>query len=691
MLATLAAVLTMNPVTFRPPAVPLIAHDPFFSVWSFTDKLTDGWSKHWTGSTQALCGLVRIDGKAYRWAGSHSSSWPALSQTECQVEATTTHYTFEGDGVRLRVKFTSPALADDLIALSTPVAFVRFAWEATDGRAHKVEVYMDTTSEWVVDKVDQKVQWGRVKIAGADALRMGTQEQKTLNRSGDDNRIDWGYLYMIPPVGAKSALSSDGECRGSFFKDGSLPTSDDLEMPRPANRNWPVLSSAFELKAGDEKYVAMAYDDVDSLEWLRRPVPSYARYHLGSFEAVLKNALQSSKKWFEDTEMFDAEVRRAGEIYSKELGDLFALSYRQAFAAHKIVADIDGKAMMFSKENFSNGCIGTVDVLYPAAPVMLWLNPALLEANMRPLFIYANTPRWKFDFAPHDIGQYPLANGQVYGGGERTEENQMPVEECGNMLILAAALLERGGSKPFIAEYRHLLDKWASYLIDKGLDPDNQLCTDDFAGHLAHNANLSLKAIVGLAAYSRTLEKLLEDKKVPGLASQEMRLNGPSPIPARERAAVLARAKFVRAKAETMAKEWVKMADDGGHFRLAFDKAGSWSQKYNLVWDKVLKLNLFPKEVYQTELTSYAKRLGKYGLPLDNRSTYTKLDWCVWTACLTDSRAEFDKFVSPLWKWANETTSRVPMTDWFHTHDGKMAGFQARSVVGGLFMPMLLD
>lgn len=689
MLTMLGAVAVMSQATFRAPAVPLIVHDPYLSVWSFNDKLTDGWSRHWTGSVQGLCGLVRVDGKTYRWSGT-PGDWPALNQTECKIEATTTHYTFEGGGVRFKVKFTSPSFADDLIALSTPVAFVRFSFEATDGKSHQVQVYMDATGEWVVDRPSQRVQWGRAKIAGVEAMRMGSQEQKPLNRSGDDHRIDWGHLYVIAPSGAKTAINGDNETRGAFAKDGSLPASDDLEMPRPANRDWPVLASAFDLSAGAEKSIAIAYDDIDSLEWLRRPVPSYAKYHLRSFEAVLKGALTSRDRWFEQGEQLDAEIRRAGNIYGPELADLFVLSYRQAWAAHKIVADIDGKPMMFSKENYSNGCIGTVDVLYPAAPIMLWLNPDLLEANLRPLFIYASTPRWKFDFAPHDIGQYPLANGQVYGGGERTEDNQMPVEECGNLLILAAALLERGGSKPFIGEYRPLLDKWATYLIGKGLDPENQLCTDDFAGHLAHNANLSLKAIVGLAAYARTLELLLEDKKVPDLTPESIRRNGPSQIPAAERAAVAARAKEVRKKAEAMAKEWVKMADDGDHFRLAFDKPGTWSQKYNLIWDKVLKLNLFPKEVYQKELASYSKRITQYGLPLDNRSSYTKLDWCVWTACLTDSRAEFDKHVKPLWKWMNETTARVPLSDWYYTDSGKQAGFQARSVVGGVFMPMLL-
>ena len=341
----------------------------------------------------------------------------------------------------------------------------------------------------------------------------------------------------------------------------------------------------------------------------------------------------------------------------------FALAYRQCQAANKLCADSAGSPMLFPKENFSNGCIATVDIIYPMAPQYLLLNPTLAKASIVPVLVYAASERWKFPFAPHDLGQYPHATGQVYGGGERTEENQMPVEESGNMLLVAAAVAKLDGNVEFLMPFWPQLQKWAEYLKAKGFDPENQLCTDDFAGHLAHNVNLSAKAIEGLGAWSMLCE-MKGDK---------------------------AQAKEYRTLAEEMAARWIKDADDGDHYRLTFDKAGTWSQKYNLVWDSVLGLNLFPKEVFAKEIAYYRTKLNPFGLPLDSRKAYTKLDWEIWTASMATKSEDFAAIVDPIVAFLNQVPQRNPMTDWYGTDNGRQVGFQARSVVGGVFMKALTE
>jgi hypothetical protein len=293
----------------------------------------------------------------------------------------------------------------------------------------------------------------------------------------------------------------------------------------------------------------------------------------------------------------------------------------------------------------------------------LLLNPKLLQGSVGPIMEYASLPRWHFDCAPHDLGRYPHADGQVYGGGEKTEENQMPVEESSNMIILAAAMARAGGGTELAERYWPALVKWATYLKDKGLDPENQLSTDDFAGHLAHNANLSIKAIVALGAFAQ-------------LAGETGHT---------------AEADLWHKTAQEFAGRWVEMASDGDHYVLAFDKPGTWSQKYNLVWDRVLGLNLFPESVAKKEIAFYESHQYAFGLPLDSRLQYTKLDWIYWTASLADSPKDFEVLIEPTWKFANESPSRFPLTDWYWTQDAKQRGFQARSVVGGLYMKMLTD
>jgi len=87
----------------------------------------------------------------------------------------------------------------------------------------------------------------------------------------------------------------------------------------------------------------------------------------------------------------------------------------------------------------------------------------------------------------------------------------------------------------------------------------------------------------------------------------------------------------------------------------------------------------------------YRKIQNRYGLPLDNRKPYTKLDWVLWTATLTQERDDFQALVFPVHAFLNETPDRSPMTDWYQTKDARKVGFTARPVVGGVFAQMLYD
>jgi hypothetical protein len=656
---------------FRPPAVPLIAHDPYFSVWSMADHLNDDETRHWTGKPQSLTGLVRVDGTTYRVMGRDPRNLPPLPQTSVEVLPARTIYAFEGAGIGLRLTFLTPALPDDLEVLSRPLTYVIWDVSSRDGRPHEVSVYFDAGSELVVNTPDQPVAWGRFQLDGRAVLRMGSRQQAVLERVGDDVRIDWGYLYLAADrdQGVLEAAARRQQLAPEFQKTGTFPASDDLTEHHAVRRGGtPVLAIAIRFgQVGAQpvsRYVMVAYDDLYSLEYFQRRVRAWWRRNGKGAADLLRSGWSEYATLAARSDRFDHELMAdlrnvGGERYAR----LASLAYRQTLAAHKLVADADGTALYFPKENFSNGCIGTVDVFYPSAPFFLLFSPPLLEAQLRPILDYAQMSRWRFPFAPHDLGTYPHANGQVYGGGEENEVNQMPVEESGNMLILSLAFTQVQGSTSFAQKYWPVLTKWAEYLKEKGLDPENQLSTDDFAGHLAHNANLSIKAILALGSYAKLAE-----------------LTGH-----RQEAA------SYRSTAEEFARKWVELAADGDHYKLAFDKPGTWSQKYNLVWDRLLGLNLFPAEVARREMAFYLNHQETYGLPLDNRQKYTKLDWVVWTATLAGSPADFEAIVAPAYRFAHESPSRVPLSDWYWTTDAKQRGFQARSVVGGIFIKMLAD
>jgi glutaminase A-like protein/uncharacterized protein DUF5127/uncharacterized protein DUF4964 len=672
----IAAVLQAQPQSnlhLRPPSTPLIVHDPYFSIWSNSDRLTGGTTRHWTGTRQELAGIIRIDGKNYGYLGEPYDDLPALEETQRTITPTRTIITLGNEQIEVEICFFTPAFAEDMAIMARPVTYLSWQIKSRDGSQHDVILYLDVDGSVATNTSGEKVVWSHDRIDGLDLLRVGTQKQEMLQEYGDDLRINWGYFYLGVPDGQGRMVTTAGNWsdRQNFVKNGKIPVQDDLEQPRMPKSQHPASPKLIVTmplgnvgSAPVTRHVLVSYDDIYSVEYMRQRLLPYWRKQFSTFAEMLATAERDYPSLTKRAEQFDAElehdlVQEGGAEYAS----IAILAYRQAIGAHKLVEDDSGVPFFMPKENFSNGSISTVDVLYPSAPMFLLLNPKLVEAQLEPVMRYAETSHWKFPFAPHDLGVYPLANGQLYGGGESSEENQMPVEESGNMILMIAALTDAEHDASFAKRHWPLVTKWADFLLAKGFDPEKQLCTDDFAGHLAHNTNLSIKAIEALAAYAKVARKLGDE----------------------------AAAKKYESAAKSMAAKWGSMALDGDHYRLAFDKSGTWSQKYNLVWDSILGLHMFAPEIAQREVAFYKTHLNPFGLPLDNRAAYTKLDWTIWSATLASSPDDFNALVSPIFHFLDKTPERIPMTDWYDTISAKHPGFQARSVVGGVYIKMLAD
>ncbi|MGA2618483.1 MAG: DUF4965 domain-containing protein [Thermoguttaceae bacterium] len=668
---------------FRPPAVPLVTSDPYLSIWSEADRLTDDATRHWTRREHRLVSLIRIDGRVCRLMGNDPRAVPAMPQVGLQVLPTRSIYDFDDSHVHVTLTFMTTALPDDLDVLARPLSYITWEVRSVDGAEHKVSLLDGTSSQLAVNKPEQKVEWGRLTAGPLLALRVGTQEQPLLETMGDDVRIDWGYAYAVAPADeVHSAIGALKAIIDRFVAQGDLPAADDQRMPRAVSDAEPLMAFQFDLgcvgRLPVSRHVMVAYDEIYAIKFFGRKLRPYWRRGDRPKGTVPFSACpggQADENWDSPRKLFQAAERDYAQLTTRcekfdcelmadmtrvggpRYAQICALAYRQCLAATGLAADAAGQPLLFTKENTSNGDIATVDVIFPMGPIFVWLSPTLAKASLVPVLQYSVSDHWKFRCAPHDLGTYPVCMGRDDGG------EAMPVEESGNMLILCDAIAKAEGNADFVTPWWPLLTRWAGFLEQFGLDPENQLCTDDFMGHLAHNANLSVKAVVALAAYGDLCRRR-------GDAAGARRY-----------------AKLVKADSE----HWLKAAADGDHSRLAFDKPGTWSQKYNLVWDQILGLKAFPPSVARQEIAYYKKVMQPFGVPLDSRTRLTKTDWSIWSATMAEEPADFQALISPIYDYLNRTTARSPLVDSYVTDNAASDGMHARPVIGGVFIKMLTD
>lgn len=659
----LFAVVQGEAQQFRPPSVPLVTFDPYLSIWSAAAHLTDKPTQHWTRRPHPLASLIRVDGQTYRLMGSEPAANPPLPQTGLEITPTRSIYEFEDTKVHVTLTFLRPALPNDLDAMALPIGYLTWEVRSVDGKQHAVSIFESTSSQIAVNRHDEAVEWATEKAGDLTAMRVGTVEQPILGSAGDDHRINWGYIYAAASATeSRSAIGGDKELMSTFVADGTLPSTVDTRMPRAANDHQPVMAFVFDLgsvsAAPLTRQVIIAYDEIYAIKYFGRNLLPYWKRNGATAPEMLQTAAREYAQLAKRCATFDAQLTAdATKAGGAKYAQMCALAYRQCAAACGLAADANKQPLFFTKENTSNGDIATVDVFFPMNPQWILLSPSLAKATLVPILSYAASSHWRFPNAPHDLGTYPIARGTDDGG------EGMPVEESGNMLILCDAVAQADGNADFVSPWWPKLTQWAEYLKAYGLDPENQLCTDDFMGHLAHNANLSIKAILGLACYGDLC-----------------RMRGD-----------MTSANVYTEMAKKDAQHWMQVAAEGDHYRLAFDRPNTWSQKYNLVWDRILGLNIFPPEVARKEVAFYKTIKQRYGVPLDSRTKLTKTDWSLWSATLAEDQNDFENLVSPIYDYLNQTTARAPFVDSYVTDDVHSDGMHARPVIGGVFIKMLAD
>ncbi|PRP86219.1 hypothetical protein PROFUN_05735 [Planoprotostelium fungivorum] len=755
LLALTLALVAAGPLVdgFRPPAVPLIVFDPYMNIWSTSDKLYDSWPNIWYGQTKGMSGAIRVDGRTYRFMGSSPDFPNTAEQTSVKVQPTTTIYTFNAGPVELTLKFISPTIPTDLELLAQPITYITFRVKSTDGHSHQVEIYYDQSGEFVTHKPDVDITWDRGNVGSLIYARMGTQAQTLFKPVGDAVGINWGHAYVaVPSSDARVSVNSDATSRQSFAQSGTIPKEDDGRKPRRANDQWPVIAArwSFNVGAADSttKYLIFAYDDVFSLSWFSTPFPAYWKKSFNSTDALLNNAQKQMNNYISQTERLDKVVMSqtlsaGGSQYST----IASLAWRQTFGATKLVWNTQKEELWyFLKEISSNGDFNTVDVLFPAIPLLLWANPNLAELILLPHLSYAANEapiRYGLEWAPHQLGVYPVADVTPQA------QEQMPVEESGDLLLIIEWLAKTNATEytsRIYPRYKDTIDQWANYLISgynspqnqgpseegsdlpgdagqasstedcrnqclnnpncaawgfdtcgsgkcwfKGTntattpnncrtsgyfegklvlpDPGYQLCTDDFLGPIPHNVNLASKGIIAVDAYADFLIAMNRKDE----------------------------AQNFKTVAKSFADHWVSQGFEKDHYKLQYDLPDSYSLQYNLVFQKFLKIETFDKTILENEAKYYFNHhWNRYGAPLSSQTEaqpehFTKLDWLAWSGTLTSDATLAAHYWEAIYLFAHETPSRVPLSDWYRTHDARQQGFQARPVVGGFYAWMLVQ
>lgn len=654
-------------------------------------------------------------------------------------DASTTNLTYliagpkgKDESVKLTLSFLSPITPTSTLRQSLPAAYLTVHAEGS----FDVNVYIDLNGEWVTGNRDNDIEWRLQQSeftdeskgpSGIKTWKINRRTQQLLTEF--DDRAEWGTLFFSAPEDVHHESGVSAVLRKHFSARGELRNANDDKFRKIMDEE-PVFAFSKSFRLGSSSTAhpkvssqsdsvrftfALAQDPVVQFASARgltfmRPfwatyfptAEAMVDYHYTDFDTASDLAGNYSRQ-------LDIDAYASG---SSDYRDIAALSARQVLGATQFSGTPDNP-ILFLKEISSNGNFQTVDVIFPSFPFFLYTNPRWLAYLLEPLLEHMGSGQYPNKYSMHDLG-YHFPNATGHGDGN---DEYMPLEECGNMLIMGLALVNayKYDTKPaflnitsagaaslakvqgtsIVDEYGmdrawgygdvetsdlkqaqkwvqksyKLWKQWTVYLIEEALEPKNQLSTDDFAGWLSLQSNLALKGIIGIRAMSEISSILGETKD----------------------------AKYYREIADDYIDKWQDLAlsKDKRFPKLSYEWYGSWTTIYNLFADSLLCFHLpedssistsakwreqvpvsdekksktfIPDYVYQLASDWYHNVMQQYGLPLDSRHLYTKSDWEFFAAAVT-SKSTRTEILTLVATWLNETVTG----NYHHSMNRKMS------------------
>lgn len=628
----------------------------------------------WNGQQLTWSVIARINGQTYSLFGVPFPGAGVKPASLQSAEYTSTHTTFTvaAGEVTFILDFMSPVSPLDYVRQSMPFSYLTVSATPTNGHSPKVEIYSDIDNSWAGQfGYEIAIDWDWT-FSDQSTQIFTLTPQNTAMYSEVNDMAQWGSaVYSTKPYGTNvTARVGDLQTvRANFAANGSLDADP-----------WSWSVGSVVAYSHDLGMVSETANVTFAIGYWRQAAVNY----LGSartayFTSTCDNINCGCVHALDDFDAADAESlemdamisQKANSVAGTNYSDIVTLSVRQAFGGLDITipgSSLDtNDVMIFLKEISSDGNANTIDVILPLSPILYLMAPDYIRLLLEPIMQYVASGAWPHKYAVHDIGSsYPSATGHNDGDAE-----QMPLEECGDVLILAYMYLRATGDSNWWQQYDALWKQYADYLAAKGLYEKSQLDSDDGLGTLANQTGLVVKAAIALNAY--------------GMMSGQANYSD-----------------IGKQFAATLYKGGAGLDSRRTHFTLQQGDDKFWGMEYNFYLDVLLNLSTFPASAYALQTAYYLTVRQPAGVPLDSSVDWGKTDWMMFAAGTAMAPEAVNgqvrnMLIDDVHAFISNEQCAVPFSDkYFVGNDGSGAlgtwdTYLARPVVGGHFALMGLD